>query len=89
MIDEALEDGEAGLAAHLVIVAAKHGGEVEIPEIEAGKVDAVDGGDAARRGEAVLRESVAGRQMAAEPQGHDGNSRKAQAMSGLLHGSHP
>src|SRR5581483_3238331 len=89
LIEDALENGEAGLAAHLVVVAAEHSGEVEIAEIEAGEIDAINGGDTARRGEGVFGKSGAGWEMTPEPQSQGGDSQKANAMSGLLHGLPP
>ena len=52
--DQSLKDRELALAAHLIVLAAELGGEAEIAEVEAGEIDAIDGGDAVGRAYAVL-----------------------------------
>ena len=87
--DQPLQDREPAFAAHLVVGAAEHRGQLEVPEIEAGEVDAIDRGDAVRRPHAALGKGGFARRGAAQPAGEDCDSRKAQHMSRYWHGPNP
>jgi hypothetical protein len=84
-----LQDREPALAAHLVVAAAKLGGEAEIAEIEAGELDPIDCNDAIGRPYAVLGKGGISGRSAAEPAREDCNRRQTQEVSRRNHRPRP
>ena len=76
-IDEALQDGESAFTAHLVLFAAEGRGQLEIAEIEAGKIDPIDGGNSGRGGQAIFGIGRIYRDIIAKGAAENGNRSKA------------